>query len=38
MVRANFFYNILDNEYYNWRIAEYYKFVTWSGLYSTTDV
>ena len=38
MVGPFLYRNLLDNEFYNWRIAEYYKFVTWSGLYSSIDV
>ena len=27
-----------DTTFYNWRIGAYYKYVTWSGLYTNKDV
>ena len=33
-----FLFYILDSSFYTWRIAEYYKFVTWSGYYTNKDV
>ena len=38
MVRDLALCNSVDITFLNWRIAAYYRFVTWSGLYSNTDV
>ena len=37
MVELNFPLNI-DASFYNWRVGAYYKYVTWSGLYTNKDV